>query len=194
MGNSQEKQKVYNQPRKWELISQDKEYETPVFDLYKKVARHPENGTGTFYVVDTPAWINVIAETSDGHILLIDQYRHGVDSITTEIPGGMVDPGETPLEAAKRELLEETGYESARWDQIGLVEANPAIMNNQTFTFLARECSKVQEAQPDPQEEIRVWKTNSSKLFRLIDDGTIRHALVVAALMHYMRWLEHSKR
>lgn len=194
MGNSQEKQKVYNQPRTWKLVSQHKEYETPVFDLYKRVARHPENGLGTFYVVNTPSWINVVAETADDHIILLDQYRHGVEHITTEIPGGMVDPGETPLEAAKRELLEETGYESTHWEQIGLVEANPAIMNNQTYTFLARKCQKVRAAEPDPHEEIRVWETDSAQLFKLIDKGTIRHALVVAALMHYERWLKKGKR
>ena len=65
---------------------------------------------GEFYVIDAPDWVNVVALTDRDELLLIEQWRHGVDHATLEIPGGMVDPGETPLEAARRELLEETGY------------------------------------------------------------------------------------
>jgi ADP-ribose pyrophosphatase len=188
MGNSQEKPKVHP----WTIVSEHKEYHTPVFDLYKRTSRHPDMGEGTFYVVDTPAWINVVAETEDGQVVLIDQFRHGMQAITTEIPGGMVDPGETPLESAKRELLEETGYSSDDWTQIGMVEANPAIMNNETYTFLARNCRKRHSVNPDPHEEIAVWAVTREKLFALVDDGIIRHALVVSALMHYQRWLSRD--
>jgi 8-oxo-dGTP pyrophosphatase MutT (NUDIX family) len=184
---------VQDSPGVWKVTAEDKEYETPVFTLFKRIAQHPEGMEGTFYVVDTPDWVNVVAITPDEKIILIDQYRHGMQAITTEIPGGMVDPGETPLESAQRELLEETGYRAQEWIEIGLVEANPAIMHNRTYSFLALGCQQVQDQETDKHEEISIHTYDASAVFSLIDDGTIRHALVVAALAHYQRWLEHQK-
>jgi 8-oxo-dGTP pyrophosphatase MutT (NUDIX family) len=184
---------VQQVPQTWSIVREDKEYDTPVFNLYKRRSKHPSGLEGTFYVVDTPDWVNIVAINNSDEIILIDQFRHGMEKITTEIPGGMIDPGESALKAAQRELREETGLASTQWSQIGMVEANPAIMKNRTYTFLALRCEQVQEPEPDPHEEIRVHHYPADQIFELVDDGTIRHSLVVAALTHYQRWMEQGE-
>lgn len=125
----------------WEVLKDKKLYETPIFSLHEKTVK-PDKGSADhpFYVLNAPEWINVIALTPDNRIVLVEQYRIGVHESTLEIPGGMVDDGEDPIEAAKRELLEETGYRSEQWEPAGKVSSNPAILNNFTHLFVARDC------------------------------------------------------
>ena len=92
---------------------------------------HPRTGaTKRFSLIEAVDWVNVIALTPDQQVVLIRQFRVGANEVCLEIPGGMVDPGETPAEAAARELAEETGYTAPRWHQLGRVSPNPAIMTN----------------------------------------------------------------
>ncbi|HET9987656.1 MAG TPA: NUDIX hydrolase [Kofleriaceae bacterium] len=146
---------------------------------------HPRTGsTKRFSLIEAVDWINVIALTSDGDVVLIRQFRVGTNEICLEIPGGMVDPGETPAEAAARELAEETGYTSARWQPLGRVSPNPAIMTNHLYTFLARDAVQTSPPRPDGSEVIAVETATLAECHAAIRDGRIDHALVIAAFAH----------
>jgi 8-oxo-dGTP pyrophosphatase MutT (NUDIX family) len=109
----------------WDIVKSKRLNSYRVFSTRMDIGKSPVTGKEhDFYIIEAPTWVNVVAISADDEILLIKQYRHGIRSVTFEIPGGMVDPGESPLEAAKRELLEETGYISNDWALIGNVHPN----------------------------------------------------------------------
>lgn len=147
-----------------------------------------------FTVLDGPDWINVVALTASGEMLLVRQFRHGTQTETIELPGGSTDGRDaTPLEAAKRELLEETGHVSDDWSLLGVVDPNPAIQSNACHTFLARGARKVADPRFDGGEDLSALLLPRAEVERLLRDGTIRHALTVAAL-HWLRLAEESRR
>jgi ADP-ribose pyrophosphatase len=138
-----------------------------------------------FYVIESRDWVNIIPITSDERVVMVKQYRHGSREITLEIPGGIVDPGETSQGAAVRELLEETGYQTENCVQIGEVNPNPAIFSNRCFTFLAPKVKKAADPKPDQTEDIEVILVPLSDIPELIRQGKIDHAIVVAAFHFY---------
>lgn len=157
-----------------------------VFRLRKDESVSPRTGrTHTFFALESPDWVNVVAVTPAGQLLLIRQYRHGTEEITLEIPGGMVDEGEAPVIAAARELLEETGYEAEAMIPIGVVAPNPAILNNRCHTFLARNARPVGPQKFDGSEDIALELTAIENMPELVRSGRISHALVIAAFHHY---------
>ncbi len=170
----------------WKLEKTTRLSKNRVFAVRKDESLSPGDGKKhNFFVIDAPDWINVIAITEDNEFLLIKQYRHGIQDITIEIPGGMVDPGERPIESARRELLEETGFESDKWKQIGMVHPNPAIMSNVCYTFLALDCGKVSEPNFDGTEDIETFTSSIVDVKNYILDGSITHSLVIAAFNYY---------
>jgi ADP-ribose diphosphatase len=157
-----------------------------IFDLRQDECVHPTDGrTGSFFILEVPDWVNVMAVTPDEEFVIVRQYRHGTRDFTLEVPGGMVDPGETPLEAARRELLEESGYASDRWTQIGSVEPNPAIQPNRCHTFLAEQARRVAEPSPQGNEEFELELRPVGEAHGLVREGQIRHALVICAFNAY---------
>ncbi len=141
-----------------------------------------------FYVIEAPEWINVIPLTKDNEVVLIEQYRHGTEQISLEIPGGMVDPGEGPRETAARELSEETGYEAAEVIFLGKTRPNPAIQDNWIHTFLARGAERRREPSNQGTEQTRVRLEPLARVPALIREGAIDHSLVVVAF----HWLALS--
>lgn len=167
----------------WTIEYENKEYQTPIFNLLKQKLRlDSEDHEGTFYVLDIPAWVNVIALTPEKEVILVEQYRFGITRPSLEIPGGVCDEGESPLETAKRELLEETGYRSDNWTELGKVSANPAIQNNYNYCYLAEECTRVESQSLDQHERIIVHKMPYDEFLECVRDGTIDHAIVTAAV------------
>lgn len=173
----------------WRIVRENKEYSTPIFDLFKRRMRlqsQADSVEGDFYILSAPEWINVIPFTPDGKVILVDQYRHGIEEPTLEIPGGMVDAGEEPLEAARRELLEETGYRSNSWTSLGKVSANPAIMTNHTHMYIAADCEFVGSNHSDTHERIEVRTVTLDHFLGMVKDGTIHHAIVLAAVARFL--------
>ena len=151
-----------------------------IFTVDRRVVRNPRTGgERDVSLLHTRDWVNVVALTDDLQVVLVSQYRHGVDEITLEIPGGIVDPGEDPAEAAVRELREETGYTGERVTRIGRVEPNPAFLDNHTWTYLVEGCSRTHDLALDDGEDIEVSTVALAEIPRIVAEGKIEHALVV---------------
>lgn len=132
--------------------------------------------------IRTQDWVNCVPITADGQVVLVRQFRHGIERSTLEVPGGAVDPGEDPQLAGVRELREETGYGGGEVTPIGWVWANPAIQTNRTFLYVIDGARRIGEPDPDPTEDIEVVLVPASDIARLLADGEIRHSLAVVAL------------
>lgn len=153
-----------------------------MFDVDRVDFRPPDGGEpAPFYRIESPDWINVVPIDRDGRVVLIRQYRFGVESFTLEIPGGMCDPGESPAVSARRELLEETGYAPGELIDLGWVHPNPAVQSNRCHTFLARDAHRVAEPSPDEHEAFEVSLVERAAIRGLIAGRQITHALVVSA-------------
>jgi ADP-ribose pyrophosphatase len=133
-------------------------------------------------VLEAPEWVNVVARTIAGKFVLVRQFRFGIGRVTTELPGGLIDSGETPRAAAERELIEETGYLAAQWSSLGYVEPNPAIHDNRCRQFLAEACTRVMAQALDPGEDIQVVELSEDEVRDAVRSGEIAHSLVISAL------------
>jgi 8-oxo-dGTP pyrophosphatase MutT (NUDIX family) len=139
-----------------------------------------------FFVIDCVNWVNVIALTPDQHLVMIEQYRHGSNTVELEIPGGMIDPGDaSPTDAGVRELREETGYAGKNARIIGEVFPNPAIMSNVCYTALVEDCRCEHPVEWDHGEDLVTRLVPIADFPRLIKSGVIKHSLVVVALYHF---------
>ncbi|HEY4016169.1 MAG TPA: NUDIX hydrolase [Polyangiaceae bacterium] len=132
-------------------------------------------------------WCNVVAVTPEGQVVLVWQYRFGSDALSLEIPGGVIDPGETPEQAAVRELREETGYEADTVELLLTIEPNPAIQTNRCFTFIARGARPTSATAFDSQEELETALVPSARVSDLLDGGQVTHSLVQGALEAFLR-------
>jgi 8-oxo-dGTP pyrophosphatase MutT (NUDIX family) len=130
-----------------------------------------------YYVLEYNNWVNAVAITEDNRVLMVHQYRHAAEIVSLEIPGGVIDDGETPVQALRRELLEETGYQFDDFELLSTVYGNPATANNQTFCYLAKGGKKVQEQKLDEQEELIVETFTIAELKQLLLDNKINQAL-----------------
>lgn len=170
-------------PRPWDELDEEHLQDCRVFRVSRSRVRSPRDGRiHDFFRIDASDWVHVVPITPSGELVMVRQWRHGARELTLEIPGGMVDAGEAPADAAARELLEETGYRAARVEDLGFVNPNPALFANRLHTFVAHDAQRVAEIRNVGAEETAVELVPLADVPRLLADGTIRHALVVAGL------------
>jgi ADP-ribose pyrophosphatase len=140
-------------------------------------------------VLESVDWVNMVAITEDGLSVMVRQFRFGVSYPTLETPGGMVDPGEDSLTAARRELKEETGYTGGRWQYLGAVEPNPAFHDHLCHHWLARDVVATHEPEPTLGEAIDVALMSASEVADAVQSGVIKHALALSVLSRvYELW------
>ena len=139
----------------------------------------------TWYIYDFPDWINVIAITKDGRFVMESQYRHGLGTTNYELCAGVIDAGETPLQAAHRELLEETGYSGGEWTPFMKLCPNPTNHSNYSHTFLAVGVEKNQERHLEKTEDIDVYLMTADEVLEVLRQGGIVQALHAAPLWKY---------
>ena len=174
--------------RKWRTLNSERVYTTPIFDLHRRKSAHPRRGERDFYVIEAPAWVNIIPLTRDRQVVMVRQYRHGISDFTLEIPGGMVDPEDpNPAHAARREMVEETGFDGDTVIALGKVNPNPAIQPNFCYSFFAPNVRAIggPHANPDGSEETEVTVVPLASIKDLIASGKISHALVIAAFSFF---------
>ena len=177
----------------WPCIRSQSNQFFRVFSVRTDTSLSPRTGIEhDFYIIESRDWINVIPLAADHRVVMIRQYRHGSRKVTLEIPGGLVDPGDTPEKAAARELMEETGYEAEELVKIGVVNPNPALFNNRCYTFIAQNAQKIRAPIPDQTEDIDVALIPISDIPELIQNGEIDHALVITAFHWY--FLQNQRR
>ena len=153
-----------------------------IFQVFQMQAVSPRTGEyRRLSVLQATDWVNVVALTPQKEVVLVRQFRHGTREFTLEIPGGMVDPGETPAQAAARELLEESGFAGDDPVALGAVSPNPALFDNHCHSFLIGNCRKIAEPALDHGEDIEVLLKPWDEIPAMIAAGGIGHALVICA-------------
>lgn len=142
---------------------------------------HPE-----YYVLEYPTWVNIIAITTEGRFVMVEQYRHGLADVFTELVAGVAEKGEAPLQAARRELLEETGYGNGEWQLFTVLSANPGSMTNLTYTFLATGVEPVSGQHLDATEDIAVKLLTQDEIKGMLLENEIKQSLMAAPLWKYV--------
>ena len=138
-----------------------------------------------YYVLEYPDWVNVIAITKDGKFVMERQYRHAAGVTAYELPCGVMEKGESPLEAAQRELAEETGYGGGEWREMMTISPNPGAMTNWTHCFVATGVEKTSAQHFDEHECLTVHLLDRDYVRRLLDENAIFQSLMVAPLWRY---------
>ncbi len=164
----------------WDTLGREQLADCKIFRVYRERKRR-SGRVDDFYILESPDWVNIIPLTPDGRVVMIEQYRFGSDAVTLEVPGGIMNAGERPEESARREMIEETGYDAPGILRIGTNEPNPAFLRNRCSSFLAVGALPTAETRFDEHENIRVRLVPLAEIPGMIREGIITHSLVIVA-------------
>ena len=171
----------------WQTLKSTYAFLCPWLKVRKDHVRLPSGlEMDDFYVIESNDWVNVIAITEDGKIIIEEQYRHGIQRVCFELPAGNVSEGETPLAAAKRELLEETGYAEGKWSFFCSSVPNASGMNTVCHTFIVTGARKLQEPHLEGPEEIHVHFCTPCDVKQLLENNSICEGVIQAPLWKYL--------
>ncbi len=171
------------EPRPWKRIAVGERRDHQILRIGEDVFADPRTGERhDRVIIEADDWCNVVPLTPDGRVVLVKQFRFGSREVSLELPGGVVDEGETPEDAARRELEEETGYRAGRVLPLGSYRSNPAHFTNRVHAFVALDCEPAHAGHPDGSEDVVVEVVPRQQVPALVRDGRITHALMVATL------------
>lgn len=179
--------KSTNDPQPWRVLSSQYLANKPWFTVRVEKVQMSNGGfIDEYHIFEYPDWLNVVAVTTDNQLVLIRQYRHGIGETYYELCAGVIDSGEQPLEAAKRELLEETGFGGGEWREWMTLSANPGTHTNRTFSFLATGVELLQPQSLESTEEITVHVVSPERAREIINQGEMMQSLHLAPLFKYL--------
>lgn len=171
-------------PPRWRRLGARTVARTRIFEVQSVDFQHPHRAQPQdFFVLSAPDWVNVLALTPAGHLVLVRQFRYGTDDFSLEIPGGVMDAGEDAITAGLRELQEETGYTGTRARVLGTVHPNPAMQNNRCHLVLVEDAHRTETPDWDPDEELEILTRPVDQVYDLAYRGGITHAMVLDALL-----------
>ena len=175
---------------KWKVLSSEYLIKRPWLTARRDVVELPNGAINKeYYVLEYPTWINVTAITKDGEMVMVRQYRHGLGQTNFEIVAGVMEQGEEPIDAAKRELMEEAGYGGGEWREVAVVSANPSTTTNLTHCFLAIGVEKISGQHLDATEDIEVYLFKAEEVKEMIRRGELVQALMLVPLLKYFSGL-----
>ncbi len=175
-----------NENMKWSVEKSEYLFRRPWLTVRRDTVVLPDGRVNPeFYILEYPAWVNVIAITEAGDFVMIEQYRHGLRDVFFEIVAGVVEPGEDTLDAARRELAEETGFGGGDWELLSVISGNPSVTNNLTYCYLATGVSRIGEQALDATEDIRVHIMKPEQVLGLLQRDEIKQSLMAAPLWKY---------
>ena len=179
---------------KWETLSTEYLIKRPWLTARRDAVRLP-NGVvhDEYYVLEYPDWINVIAVTVQGEVILERQYRHALGETSYEIVAGVMEQGETPEQAARRELAEETGFTGGEWTHLMDISANPSTMTNLCHCFLATGVERTATQNLDRTEYLEVHFFKPEEVRQMLLRGEFRQSLMAAPLWKFFYGLRHGR-
>lgn len=172
--------------KKWEVVDSQYIISRPWLTARRDTVRLPDGRINPeYYVLEYPTWVNVIAVTDEGKYLMVQQYRHGLQEVFTELVAGVVEKGEDPLTAAQRELMEETGYSGGEWELLTVLSQNPSATNNLTYCYIARNVVRTNRQHLDALEDVDAVCLSEEELKRMLMNDEIKQSLMAAPLWRY---------
>lgn len=170
----------------WKILDSEYLYKRPWLTVRKETVLLPNGNTiPEYYVLEYPDWVNVIAITEDGRFVFVKQFRNGLKVDSLELCAGVCEKGEDPMDSAKRELLEETGYGDGEWTKLMAVSANPGTHTNLTHCFLARGVKKISDQNLEPTEDLSVHLLTHEEVLGILERDELKQSLHVAPLWKY---------
>ncbi len=175
----------------WERLRSEKLVETPYFTLRSDRLRLPDGAIkDPYYVLERPDAAIIFPLTADGEVILVRQYRPAIERVELGLPAGLIESGEEPEKAARRELLEETGYAGGEWEALGALASSPSLKDNWAYLFLARGVEPSAEPAPDEYERVEVVGVPVGELRPMIAAGEVVSSSGVAAMLLALYKLE----
>ena len=172
--------------KKWKVLGSEYLFRRPWLTVRRDRVELP-NGTvhPEYYVLEYPTWVNVIAITEEGQFVMVRQYRHGLGEVSTELCAGVAEKGEEPIEAARRELMEETGFGGGDWTLNMVISGNTSSTDNLTYSFIARGVKKLSGQHLDATEDIQVLLMSEQEVYDLLLADKMKQSLMAAPLWKY---------